>query len=343
MDLYTIRKKYPTQKKRIELLEEIRWGDEPTCPKCGCPKVYKTTWRQGYWKCRPCNREYTVFVGTIFEHTKLSLEKWFDMLFYICSNKRGLPSINLSRYMGIDRRHAWTALMRIRIAMREWNFELQGEVEADEMYYGPKKHRKRTKNMLPQEPGTDLTLLTSVEKWGHFPRGKGTIKKQVVGVVERKGKVAARTFLEKKASPVDLFYMIKENVKMADSILYTDQATEYLIMDQYMQHASVNHSKKEYARDAVHTNQIEGVWSHFKGILRGSHIRVDNEYLPFYLAEFCYRYNRRGMSSGEMFWDLLGRCVMSHKYFLGGKPTEDPETLMYDMASYTNVVECQEK
>ena len=340
MDLYSLRENYPTQKKRIKLLEELRWDGEPTCPKCGCTQVSTCSWRPGYWACRPCRREFTVLSGTVFQGTRMPLAKWFDVMMFMCNSKRGISAKDMSKHVRVMHCTAWFAMMRIRCAMVEWPFELSGIVEADEMYYGPKKHRKRTKNMLPQPEGTDISTLTSEQKWGKFPKGKGTIKKQVVGIVQRDGKIAARTFLEAHAKSKDMLELIHENVDVSDAILVTDSATEYNIMNKFMDHFVVNHKKKEYARDWIHTNTIEGFWANLKNSIRGAYIRVDDGYLPFYLSEFTYRYNRRGIHPDEMFWDLLQRCVFRTKCFVDYKPAGDPEEINYPKSEETNRIGC---
>lgn len=340
MDIYALREKYPTQKKRLQLLEELRWDGEPACPKCGSPKVARCGWRPGYWKCRPCRREFTALTGTVFHGTRLPLSKWFDIMLFMVNSKRGISAKDVSRHVRVTHPTAWFAMMRIRCAMVEWPLTLSGVVEADEMYYGPKKHRKRKGNMLPQPDGTDTATLTADQKWGRYPRGKGTVKKQIVGIVERGGKIAARTFLDGHATSRDLLEMVHENVDVPESVLVTDSATEYNILDSFMEHFVVNHQAKEYARDWVHTNTIEGFWANFKNAVRGAHIRVDNHYLPFYLSEFTYRYNRRDMHPNDVFMDLLRRCVFRTKCFVGYKAAGDPEEINYPKSRETDRIGC---
>jgi len=59
------------------------------------------------------------------------------------------------------------------------------------------------------------------------------------------------------------------------------------------QHEFVDHSKREYVRDDVHTNTLEGFFSVFKRGLVGVYQHVDKKHLDRYLAEFDFRYNTR--------------------------------------------------
>ncbi len=79
---------------------------------------------------------------------------------------------------------------------------------------------------------------------------------------------------------------------------YQGLATLYPIL-------SVNHSKGEYVRFAVHTNTIEGAWSLFKRQVYGIHHWISVKHLDAYLGEMCYRYSNRDMADGARVNDLL--------------------------------------
>ena len=66
------------------LLEEMRWGKNPTCPHCGGPEPYTLTpkatskkpGRKGLYKCKACRKQFTVTVGTVFEDSRIPISKW---------------------------------------------------------------------------------------------------------------------------------------------------------------------------------------------------------------------------------------------------------------------------
>ena len=77
-----------------------------------------------------------------------------------------------------------------------------------------------------------------------------------------------------------------------DSRLVSDGASHYkhpVILD----HASVDHSKFEWARGDVHVNNLEGFFSIVKRGLVGIYQHVDKKHLDRYLAEFDFRQNTR--------------------------------------------------
>ena len=62
-----------------EHLEAIRWPDGPVCPHCGaCDRIGKLNGkahRRGVYECGHCRDQFTVTVGTVFERSKVSLDK----------------------------------------------------------------------------------------------------------------------------------------------------------------------------------------------------------------------------------------------------------------------------
>ncbi|MGB1018705.1 MAG: transposase, partial [Chitinophagales bacterium] len=95
-------KKYPNQESCIRFLEEKRWGNEIKCPYCQGVKT-KRVKNEHRHKCYICNRSFSVLVGTIFEATKLSLQKWFIAIYLIVDAKKGISSLQLSRHLKINK------------------------------------------------------------------------------------------------------------------------------------------------------------------------------------------------------------------------------------------------
>ena len=88
-----------------EYLEGLRWGAERVCPHCGTvghatkleasePKKGKRGARLGLWKCneRECRKQFTVKVGTVFEHGRIPLHKMLQGVYLLCCSKKGCSS-----------------------------------------------------------------------------------------------------------------------------------------------------------------------------------------------------------------------------------------------------------
>ena len=69
-------KKFATEKACIRELERHRWPNGFICPNCGHDQAYRLKHRHLH-ECKACSRQTSVTAGTVFEHTKLPLTKWF--------------------------------------------------------------------------------------------------------------------------------------------------------------------------------------------------------------------------------------------------------------------------
>ena len=182
MDLLKINRRFNSDAKCLAYLEKLRWGKTVTCTNCGSTNV-KSLKSEGRRKhCNSCKKHFSVFNGTIFEHTRLPLTKWFNLIALILNAKQGIASANLSRNIGGSYKTAWYAAMRVRCAMIDDCSNLQNIVEMDEGFLGGKP---RKKNRRPPENVAYLSNVTN-------NRGRGTNKTPIVGIVERQGKIALK-------------------------------------------------------------------------------------------------------------------------------------------------------
>lgn len=138
-------------------LEAQRWPHGPNCPHCGNAQPARITkmegkaHRPGLYNCMECREQFTVTVGTVFERSKIALNKWLLATFLMASSKKGMSAHQLHRMLGVTYKTAWFMAHRIREAMKEdaaSSGPLGGEgktIEADETYFGPKDTiKKRT-------------------------------------------------------------------------------------------------------------------------------------------------------------------------------------------------------
>lgn len=323
MNLSILSNKYNTQDKCIEHLEKIRWAGEPWCPHCDSDSVKPRKRRKHYYHCNTCNKDFTVLFGTIFEGSKLPLPKWFQLISLMLNAKGGISSKQIQRTLGITYKSAWYSAMRVRCAMVD-DFELlEGIVEMDEAYVGGKPRHRNT-----------ATQTAAYSKLMTKP-GKGTKNIPVVGIVERKYKKRVRFEIENKLTTKNLLALLKKYVALNDdTIIMTDELPAYKAFNKYVKHLVVNHSKKEYAKDSpfgkIHTNTIEGVWSIIKNGIKGQYKVLSRKYLPFYLAEFAYKYNRKQISGKEvMFDETIDSAVQGEKCLVDYKPKGNVDEIVY--------------
>ena len=137
-------------------LEAVLWPTGPVCPHCGgVDRISKIKAnpakrvRIGLHKCGQCGKQFTVKVGTVFEHGRIPLHKFLQAVHLLCSSKKGISSHQLMRILEVQYRTAWFLSHRIREAMRDGSLAPMGGagkvVEADETFIGrlegmPAKH-----------------------------------------------------------------------------------------------------------------------------------------------------------------------------------------------------------
>ncbi|MEO9021059.1 MAG: IS1595 family transposase [Ginsengibacter sp.] len=290
-------KRFPDDKTAREYFEQLRWNGTPVCPYCACDKSYKLS-KEGQYKCgnRKCHKKYSVLVGTVFQSSHIPLNIWFAAMYLISSHKKGIASHQIAKDLNLTQKTAWFMLHRIRLMAKEKEkVILKGTVELDEAYMARKYHSE----MKPT--GFDFT-----PSWPRIDR-KGC----VFGMVERKGKVVVKVFPSNTGA--DIKKAIREHIDKSATI-YTDDSFIYRTgLDEYKRE-SVTHSKREYVRGNVSTNQIENFWGVMKRGVYGTYHQVSYKHLHRYCDEFSYRYNSRILADNERFNITLNRTEGRLKY-----------------------------
>ncbi|MDE0411081.1 MAG: IS1595 family transposase [Gammaproteobacteria bacterium] len=155
MNLLEIFSRFPDQEACLEHLEDVRWSDLPCCPHCGSTHVARKadSDRIGRWNCHDCKSSFNVLSGTIFEKTRVPLQKWFMAVGLIVNAKKSISSYQLARDLELNQKTAWFMEQRIRaeMASKQSEIKLQGIIEADETYVGgkPRKRKANKNNDLP--------------------------------------------------------------------------------------------------------------------------------------------------------------------------------------------------
>jgi len=275
----------------IAHLEAVRWGANPICPYCGAIAVSRNRDRSrgltaSRWKCQRCMRSFSVTVGTIFHNSHIDLQLWFLLITLMLSAKKGLSAMQAARDLEMRRPTVWSMMHRVRKSLADDGKLLAGIVEMDETYVGGKPRRRNRRS-------DDL------------PGGQGvTTKEPVVGAIERGGRVRARTVERTELTGDDMAAFFRAVVDPRGTMLTTDASPLYRGFNRFVAHRSINHSEAYSERDmffplygATHTNTIDGFWATVKRAIYGQFHHVSRKYLPLYLDEIAYRYNRRSVGA----------------------------------------------
>jgi transposase-like protein len=256
----------------FDFMVKLRWPDGVECPHCKCKDVRFISTRN-IWECKECKtkKQFSVRVGTIFEDSALSLDKWLCAIWMIANAKNGVSSYEVHRSIGVTQKTGWFMLQRIRLAMKTGTFEkMSGEIEVDETLIGG--------------------LAKNMHKARNKRRGRGTggVGKEIVmGLLERDGKVKAMHIPNVQRETLQS--EIRENVEPGSNI-FTDQWVGYKGLKKEYVHKVINHMRA-YVRGNVHTNTIENFWSLLKRCVKGTYVSVEPAHLKRYVDEQVFRYN----------------------------------------------------
>jgi transposase-like protein len=253
-------------------VEARLWPNGPVCPHCQettrIGRLSGKTTRAGLHKCYACKKPFTVRMGTIFEDSHLPLHLWLQVIHLFCCSKKGIATRQIQRMLNCSMKTAWFLGHRIRLAMAPAADvgSLGGEgktIEADDMELGRSPKTRRP-------PG--------------FKRRTHNVK--VLTLVERGGNQRSVTIDHRGAG------IMLRNLARRESRLVTDKAQTFKFLG-FAAHESVDHSKFEWARGDVHTNNLEGFFSIFKRGVVGVYQHIDTKHFDRYLAEFDFRQNTR--------------------------------------------------
>lgn len=262
-------------------LESVIWADGAVCPHCGgVDRITKVKAnpekriRVGLWRCGDCKKQFTVKVGTVFEHARIPMHKMLQAVYLVTGSKKGISAHQLHRTLEITYKSASFLLHRIREAMRDGG-ELPpmggngGIVEVDETFIGKKK--------------------------GAVERRAFHHKMKVLALVDRDTR-KARTMVIDDVKAETLMPLVIANVEREARIM-TDEHSGYRDVKHYFAgHGTTSHGKGEYVNfedRSIHSNTVEGYFSIFKRGMKGVYQHCGEDHLHRYLAEFEFRYNNR--------------------------------------------------
>jgi transposase-like protein len=265
--------------KAREHLESINWPNGPHCPHCGevenVKRLEGKSHRAGLIQCNSCLGNFTVTVGTVFERSKIPLNKWMLATYLLASSKKGMSAHQIHRMLGVTYKTAWFMMHRIREAMKDDGSPLGGEgviVESDEAFIGAKKKKRLSGKIRPL--------------------------KKVMTLVERDGR--ARSFHIANLHANNLRSALVTNVDRKSHLMTDDARSYWAVGREFASHGTTLHANREFARPGgIHSNTAENFCSILKRGVIGTYHHWSPAHIHRYLAEFDFRYSTKDATDKE--------------------------------------------
>ena len=281
-------KNFKTEMEAIQFFIKQRWNGKIECPFGTCStesKIYNLKSGKDF-KCSCCGKIFSYKTRTIFEDTKIPMRKWFMAIYLIVNHKKGISSLQLGRDIDVTQKTAWFMLHRIRhiLGLDDDNM-FDGTTECDEVYLGGKEGNK------------------------HASKKNVNEKTVVVGMVNRDTGKAKAVKVESNKS-YELQEVIYNNIKEGSNVV-TDSYNGYDCLHWNYKHESVKHSAGEYVKESsrvafkIHTNTVEGMFSHLKRTILGTYHWISKKHTNAYLQEVSFRYSTRRISDEFRLVSLL--------------------------------------
>ena len=288
--LRDFQERFPDEDACERYLFTWRWPKGFICPRCAAQKAWRLE-RRGLYQCSGCRYQVSITAGTAMHRSKQPLWRWFWAIFLVGRHKKGISALQLQHDLGIlTYRTAWLLLHKIRKTFDEnAKFPLRGLVEVDETLVGAQGKG--------DPPGKDP---------GH--------KAIVVGAVEVREKSMGSLRLAKVGdyTSESLDGFVRRHVALGSQV-HTDGWKGYVMLGRegYEHSTTISSRQPRGARHQIGLTSIHTVFGNLKTWLNGRFHGVSNKYLPAYLGEFTYRFNRRSSPMDLFGW--VSRRLMTRK------------------------------
>jgi len=263
---------YGTEEQCTQALFQWKWPEGFVCPECGTKRFCTLKCRKVY-QCNHCHHQTSLTSGTIFSSTKLPLSQWFLAIHLITQSKMGMSALELKRQVGVSYNTAWSMKQKVMQVMKERDDKkpLSGVIQLDDVYWGGELHDgsrgRGSKNKTP------FVAAVSLNEEGH--------------------PVAMNMNVVKGFRLTEISRWAQLHLEPGSTVVSDGLAYFSAVKDADCNHVAIvtgggpqSVAKEEFA-------WVNTMIGNVKNAITGTYHAINPKHLPRYLAEFCYRYNRR--------------------------------------------------
>ena len=220
------------------------------------------------------HRQTSITAGTIFDSTKLPLTVWFQAIYLMTQDKKGVSAMKLHRHLGISYNAAWRIRHKLMQVMMERDREhtLGGSIQLDDAYLGGERSGgKRGRGAPGKTPFVaavgDQRAGTPVAHEAHRRGGLPSHRNRRLG--------AAPTSVQALGSSPMGWPAFMASLRPG------------------CVHEPVVVGSGKAAVERPEFRWVNTILGNIKNALRGTYHAIRPKYAQRYLSEFEYRFNRR--------------------------------------------------
>jgi len=224
-------------------------------------------------QCNRCHHQQSLTCGTIFSSTKLPLTTWFLAIYLITQAKSGLSALALRRQLGVSYNTAWAMTQKIMQVMKERDDSqpLAGIIQLDDVYWGGERRCGKPGRDSPNK--TPFVDAVSTDADRHPLRMNMNVLKG---------------FRSKEIERWAKRHLAPDSHVVSDGLACFTAVTK----------AQCGHTSIVTGGGPACVTLREFTWvntmiGNVKNAISGVYHAIDHKHLPRYLAEYCYRFNRR--------------------------------------------------
>lgn len=297
-----------TEEQCLEHFKSVRGKEGINCKGCGCKEHYWLKSKKQF-QCKECRFRTGIKNGTLLECSNLPIGKWYEGFHLVTMSKKPISAKTVERHLNVHYETAWFMLQKIRIVLdrRNKEYTMEGSIEVDECMHAV------------------IELSEEANAEDHqTKRGRGANKAKILVMAsfdEKVNKLGKMTKYLKSASMevIDDFSaksLAEPMLKWISrhSKIYTDKFSSYTPLKELFPNIDMKVSSGKLAE--INLPIVHQVIGNFKGDLIGIYRSISQLHLQNYLAEFCYKLNRRFMLEA----DYKGTSILENIVLQAAKP-----------------------